>query len=124
MDYTLDYRRIGRRIAEIRKEKGVSQFELSDLTNLTSSYISYIENGRKKPSLESLVRIAEALDVTLDRILLGNQSSDLKDYLPELKSLITDCSSYEKAVILDIAKSTKSTLRKNNGLIIKSDQDY
>lgn len=124
MDYTIDYRRIGRRIVEIRKEKGVSQTQLGDLTGLTNSYLSYIENGRKKPSLETLIRIAEALDVTLDRILLGNQSSDLKDYLPELKALINDCSSYEKAVILDIAKSTKTTLRKNNSLISQSDQDY
>ena len=100
MEYHLDYARIGKRISEFRRAKKLSQFQLAELAEVTDSYISHIETGRKKPSLESLVRIASALGITLDRILLGNQVADLKDYLPELRNLMKDCSPYEKAVML------------------------
>ena len=123
MEYHLDYARIGKRISEFRRAKKLSQFQLAELAEVTDSYISHIETGRKKPSLESLVRIASALGITLDRILLGNQVADLKDYLPEIRNLMKDCSLYEKAVILDMVKSLKSSMRKNGTLISRSGQE-
>ena len=68
-------------------------------------------------------QIASALGITLDRILLGNQVADLKDYLPEIRNLMKDCSPYEKAVILDMVKSLKSSMRKNGTLISRSGQE-
>lgn len=124
MEYHLDYARIGSRISEFRRARKLSQFQLAELAEVTDSYISHIETGRKKPSLESLVRIASALGITLDRILLGNQVADLKDYLPEIRNLMKDCSPYEKAVILDMVKSLKSSMRKNDTLISRSGQEY
>ena len=123
MEYHLDYARIGKRISEFRRAKKLSQFQLAELAEVTDSYICHIETGRKKPSLESLVRIASALGITLDRILLGNQVADLKDYLPEIRNLMKDCSPYEKAVILDMVKSLKSSMRKNGTLISRSGQE-
>lgn len=123
MEYHLDYARIGKRISEFRRAKKLSQFQLAELAEVTDSYISHIETGRKKSSLESLVRIASALGITLDRILLGNQVADLKDYLPEIRNLMKDCSPYEKAVILDMVKSLKSSMRKNGTLISRSGQE-
>ena len=122
MEYTIDYNRIGTRICELRKAKKLSQYQLAELADVTYPYISFIETGKKKPSLESLVKIATALGVTLDRILLGNQISNAKDYLPELQSLMVDCSPYEKAIIYDMVKSLKNSLKNNNGLISQSDQ--
>ena len=124
MEPTIDYRRLGKRIGDLRRDRKLSQSQLAELANLTDSYISYIETGRKKASLESLVKIAGALGVTLDRILLGNQQNDLKDYLSELELLMKDCSSYEKAIIYDMVKSIKNSLIKNKGLIFQSDQEY
>lgn len=122
MEYVLDYARIGQRISELRKERNLSQYQLAELINVTYPYISHIETARKKPSLESLVRIATVLGVTLDRILLGNQVTYISDYLPEILSQMEDCSQYEKAVIYDMVKSTKTTLRNNSSLIPKSDR--
>jgi len=124
MEPTIDYRRLGKRIGDLRRDRKLSQSQLAELANLTDSYISYIETGRKKASLESLVKIAGALGVTLDRILLGNQQNDLKDYLSELELLMKDCSPYEKAIIYDMVKSIKNSLVKNKGLIFQSDQEY
>ena len=56
--------RIGKRIAELRKEKGLSQ--LAQLTGIDSSNIGKIELGKYNPSLEILSRIGDALGVEID----------------------------------------------------------
>ena len=58
--------RIGKRIAELRKERGLSQFQLAQLTGIDSSNIGKIELGKYNPSLEILSRIGNALGVEID----------------------------------------------------------
>lgn len=113
MDYTLDYLRIGLRIGNYRRDLKMSQAELAELTDLSVGYISHIETGSKKASLEVLVRVASVLNVTVDRLLLGNQVSDKNSYTPEIRELLDDCSNYEKAVIFDTARNLKKSLRNN-----------
>ena len=60
--------RIGARIAELRKEKGMTQKELAEATGLIQPNIARIENGRYSTSLDTLARIAEALGAKLDFI--------------------------------------------------------
>jgi len=51
------------RIKEIRRQKRVSQLELSTISNLSQSFLASVENGKKQPSVLTLLRIAKALDV-------------------------------------------------------------
>ena len=54
---------LGERVRERRKELGLSLEELAARTGLTASFLSLIERNINNPSLDSLYRIAEALDV-------------------------------------------------------------
>jgi transcriptional regulator with XRE-family HTH domain len=54
---------VGERIRARRKELGMSLDELAAQTDLTASFLSLIERNLNNPSLDSLYRIAEALDV-------------------------------------------------------------
>ena len=56
---------VGARLRERRRECGLSLAALAARTNLTPSFLSLIERDRNSPSLESLRRIAEALEVPL-----------------------------------------------------------
>lgn len=67
----INYKRIGRQIAARRKELGYRQSFVEEKANLSDKYLSNIETGRSIPSLETLVRLCEALDVTPDYLLLG-----------------------------------------------------
>ena len=116
MDYTLDYLRIGVRIGDYRRERKISQAELAELTDLSVGYISHIETGSTKASLEVLVKIAAVLEVTVDRLLLGNQANDKGSYTPEIRELLEDCNNFEKAVIYDTARNLKKSLRSNSDL--------
>jgi len=51
------------KIKSIRIKKGISQMELSLRSNLSQSFIVNIEKRRKQPSVLTLIRIAEALEV-------------------------------------------------------------
>ncbi len=58
-------RLIGARIKELRKRAGLTQEELAELVELDSRHVSRLEVGRHFPSLDSLERIAIALNVPL-----------------------------------------------------------
>ena len=51
------------RIKEIRKEKSMSQLELSVKANMSQSFLASVEKGKKQPSVQTLLRIANALEV-------------------------------------------------------------
>ena len=54
----INYALIGKRIRETRKQRGLSAEELAEIADLSTVYISYIENAKRKPSLESLIKIS------------------------------------------------------------------
>ena len=114
---SLNFKRIGRRIKEVRVFRGISQMELAELADLSVSYISYIETASKKASLTSLVRIANVLGITVDVLLSGNQTKDSAEYKSDLTALIEDCNRYEKRLIYEIASAAKKSIRDNYDLL-------
>ena len=66
-----DYSLIGKRLAAIRKDKKLTQEKLAELTDLANNYISNIENSRSIPSLETLVKLCNALEITPNDLLIG-----------------------------------------------------
>lgn len=58
--------RIGQRIAELRKEKGLTQIELADCSQLTQRHISRIESGRYNLTVDLLAKVAEGLGCKID----------------------------------------------------------
>ena len=116
---TVNFRIIGRRVNELRTQNHMSQANLAEQVDMSVTYISNIETARKQASLKSLVLIADALGVTVDSLLSGNQTNDLSEYKMELTQLLEGCSSYEKRVVYEIAMTVKSSLIKNRGLLSK-----
>lgn len=64
----MDYQAMGRRIKELRKKKKLSQERLSELVDISPGFMSRIETGDKSGSFDTYIRIAKALDTTLDYI--------------------------------------------------------
>ena len=65
----IDYVKLGRRIRHFRKLQGYTQEELALELNTSSAYISNIERGIKKPSLQKLVEISYHLGTTLNDLI-------------------------------------------------------
>ena len=109
----LDYLTVGQRIRAIRKRRKMSQAVLSEKADLDPTCISYIENGTRCMSLESLIAIANALGVTADILLCDSLDNQLTASMAELEYLLKDCSNHERRVILDTIRGLKQSLRDN-----------
>ena len=59
---------IGKRIAELRKERKLSQVDLAMKTGLDKGHIARIELGRYSVGLDTLQKIADALEVKIEMI--------------------------------------------------------
>jgi len=66
----LDSIKVGRVIASFRVRKGLTQEVLSGLSDIGRSHLSAIENGGRKPTLETLYRISLAFDVCMSDIVI------------------------------------------------------
>ena len=64
--------RIGKRIAELRKAKGLTQAQLAEKTGFSQSNIGRIETGRYSVGLDVLAKIAEALGASVELISKEN----------------------------------------------------
>ena len=68
---------VGQRIKLARREAGLTQEKLGQMTNLSRSYIAAIEIDAYNPSLMTLQRIAEVLRVSVSSLIEESQSEDL-----------------------------------------------
>ena len=101
----VDYSKIGNRIKEYRRKKGLTQEALANMVSVDYRHISSIENGRKYPSLELVILIANALGISTDDML-----TDVLNVIPpkdELHTLLTGCSKTEESIIIKTIKFTK-----------------
>lgn len=67
----IDYKELGERIAKRRKALNLTQDDVAEATGLSNNHISNIENNHSIPSIETLIKICEVLDITPDYFLLG-----------------------------------------------------
>ena len=59
-----DFRRIGLNILYYRKQKGITQQKLAEMTSYSKNHIQKIETAMASPSVEALLDIAEALEIS------------------------------------------------------------
>lgn len=95
----VDYESIGRRIKHYRTEKRMSQEELGQVVAVNNEHISRIESGKKNLSLELLILIANALDVSADDLLTDNLKHSSSPVGTEIHDLLLDCNHDEKAIL-------------------------
>lgn len=68
----LDYGKIGRRVKKRRRERGLTQEQLAEYCDVSNTYISHIETGIARVSLEVLYRVSCALQTTPDYFLVDS----------------------------------------------------
>lgn len=71
------YRALGRRVAQLRRERGITQWELADQVGISHGYPPLIESGQNRPDAAILRRIASILRADY------NELAVLAGFLPE-----------------------------------------
>ena len=59
----------GKAIADLRAKRGITQEQLAEAIDSTNVYISLLESGRRKPSLNATILIAQSLEIQPDALL-------------------------------------------------------
>lgn len=59
----------GLRVKELRLKKGFSQEKFAEIADLHRTYISHLERGTKNPTLTSMEKVANALNISLSDLL-------------------------------------------------------
>lgn len=72
----------GEQLLTIRKQQNLSVRELAELSNLSTNYISKLEHGQRLPSVETLIRLSNALQINSD-ILVQALTKDYQQALKE-----------------------------------------
>ncbi|MBL7136499.1 MAG: helix-turn-helix transcriptional regulator [Candidatus Marinimicrobia bacterium] len=81
---------IGQAIKKLREEKGFKQKELSDSCNITQTYLSLIENGKKKPNVNLIENIGKNLGIPIQVILFQSLTeNDVDDSKKEIFRLMS-----------------------------------
>lgn len=100
----LDYKLIGGRIKESRKQNNKTQDNLAEFLDVSVSYVSRIERGNTKVSLETLAKICSYLNVSIGYILEGSTINN-KDYLRnDILDMLECCSPDKIKLICEVIK--------------------
>lgn len=108
----VNYYQLGARIREARQEQNLSQAMLAEIVHISVPYLSHIENGSKKVSLEVLVQIAGSLRVSVDQMLTGLSSNLDNTVNGDWDILLADCQERECRIIFETAAALKEALRR------------
>ena len=104
----------GDMIRKYRTEKGLTQKKLGELCGIADSNIRKYESGNQNPKIETLQKIADALDISVNRLLAGKIISrdELKEKLSEygLTHLVPDTE--EERIVLENCKKLNETGKK------------
>ena len=87
----IDYVVIGNRIREIRTSKRLTQATLAEMSGVEPSNISHIERAATKLSLPTIIRIANALGVTIDELVYDNLIKSSHVSVKLIDDLLADC---------------------------------
>lgn len=105
----MDYYQIGQQIRKIRRAKGLSQEELAEKINISTTHMSHIETGSTKLSLPVLVDIAKELQVRTDAIIYAYGDAD-DEAQAEVAHMMRGCTEREARIIADVVKAVKQAM--------------
>lgn len=108
----INYQKLGWRIKKSRENMGLSQESFAEKVDLSVTHVSNIENGNSKVSLNSIMAIANTLNVTVDYLLRDSIINQANAVQIDLSHIFDDCSGSETEFLLSLLLEAKEMLRK------------
>lgn len=93
---------IGKRIRQYREEAELTQEELAELAELSTNYLSAVEREVKSPTIDTLVKIMNAIKVTPNEVMQDVIIADTKDSMSQLEERIKRLSLKKQQKVLRI----------------------
>lgn len=94
----------GKRIKELRKQKKLTQEQLSELVGVDYKQIGNIETGTYFTTMPTLERIASALDVEIEELFSFNHNKNRGELLKEINELLSQADEDKVKLLYRITK--------------------
>lgn len=101
MNY-VDYKEVGKRISERRRELGLKQWQVEQKAELSDKYLSNIERATSVLSVDVLMKLCNVLQTTPDALLLGAVADEENDYLQSITNRLRQMSSKQARLTLSL----------------------
>lgn len=98
----MDKAELGKTLRQVRVEKNYSQHALAEKAGIGNVYLGEIERGLKMPSLNSFIKIIEALDVSADYVLRGEVTSGKEHIYDEITQKMKGLTPQQRKTARDI----------------------
>lgn len=108
----MDYYAIGQRIRKYRKVKGLSQEQLAEIVDISTTHMSHIETGNTKLSLQVFADLAEALQVNVDSLLNDVIMPNKQQTYQEIMDILDQCTPAQAQALKEIISSTWNAINK------------
>ena len=100
----MDYKLLGRNIKEVRKSLKMTQEQLAEKIEVSTVFISQIESGARKPSLETVYKLSIALNIKIDTLINKSFDDEKTEDIDRLVELLNMCSTKQTHFVTDISK--------------------
>ena len=100
----VDYTAIGQRIKQVRRSRGMTQERLAEALSVSVGYVSQIERGVTKISLDTLAAVATQLNCELSELVTGVSVAQGRYLDRELAELIGRMNGRQRKLLLEIAQ--------------------
>lgn len=104
---TVDYSVINANIKKYRQQAGLTQAELAERSHITAKYLSRLENNYYKSHLHIYIQIANSLNISIYDLIGDTSNNADKDFIFQLKMLISDMSDNQKNMLLESINTIK-----------------
>jgi len=102
----IDYSSIGKTIKNIRMKEEMTQEQLSEYVDISPGYLSKIESGFAKPTLDTLIAISDSLGVTLNDLVYPNNGRNRYEItIGMIDDILNGCTATEKELVCSLLKA-------------------
>jgi transcriptional regulator with XRE-family HTH domain len=103
--YNIDYKELGKRIRTERRRQDLTQEKLAEMAGISDSFMGHIERGGRTLSIETLAKISNSLNLSIEFIICGEFNYQ-PDMLPaEINEALNRMSGSQRKVFLNIMKT-------------------
>ena len=98
-------KRLGGRVKEIRKARGITQESLAELIEMSPQYLSRIEGGYQSPSVEMLAKLAGALEVERRELFEFGQPGTIKELRETVRKVAQEATEQQLRLALKVFRA-------------------
>lgn len=101
----MDYKRLGERIREERLKLNLTQAKLAEAVDISDTYMGAIERGERSLTLDTLVRLANRLGVTVDYLLSDSVADNDSNITAQFRQIIDNQPLERKQMAINVLRT-------------------